>query len=170
MSMVAFLLCCTALPAPAAVSASRHPCNPCEEISGCCGGRCCGDELQPHLDDGFNTVLKNSDRANVAVRGDKVTDRTSVSRPPHPDNTQRLPSVTAMANWTTVFRVGEKGFGCMRFPELHHANNTLYMFVECCELIQSCSNCMGVCKIARFHTHRCRGFVSGADGTSDEFA
>jgi hypothetical protein len=43
------------------------------------------------------------------------------------------PPITLTGNWTTVFRVGEKGFGCMRFPELHHANNTLYMFVECCE-------------------------------------
>ena len=33
----------------------------------------------------------------------------------------------------TVFRTGEKGFGCMRFPQLHNVGgNTLYSFVECC--------------------------------------
>jgi hypothetical protein len=41
--------------------------------------------------------------------------------------------MTTAQNWTTVFRVGEKGFGCVRFPQLHRTADTMYMFVECCE-------------------------------------
>lgn len=113
------------LSALAAASVSHGPCNPCEDVSGCCGGVCCDDERQPYMARRSNTVLKSS----VAARHTDV----NASAPPHPDEATRRPSVAAMANWTTVFRVGERGFGCMRFPQLHHANNTLYMFVECCE-------------------------------------
>ena len=35
-------------------------------------------------------------------------------------------------NYTTVFRTGESGFGCMRFPQVHNVNRTsLFVFVEC---------------------------------------
>ena len=36
-----------------------------------------------------------------------------------------------VANLTTVFRAGEDGFGCMRYPQLHSVQDTLYVFVEC---------------------------------------
>jgi len=106
--------------AASAVATEPISCNPCAETSGCCGLQCCSDAVHDQ----------------VSVDGKERTDVGAAARPTATTATHEQlppPSVTPMANWTTVFRVGENGFGCMRFPELHYANNTLYMFVECCE-------------------------------------
>jgi hypothetical protein len=115
-----WLVCALLSVAASAVANERISCNPCAETSGCCGLQCCSDAVHDQVS------VDDKERTDVGA-----TARPTATMATHEQLAP--PSVTPMANWTTVFRVGEKGFGCMRFPELHFANNTLYMFVECCE-------------------------------------
>jgi hypothetical protein len=115
-----WFVCALLSMATPAVATEPISCNPCAETSGCCGLQCCSDAVHDQVS------VDDKERSDVgATARPTATMATREQLPP--------PSVTPVANWTTVFRVGEKGFGCMRFPELHFANNTLYMFVECCE-------------------------------------
>ena len=40
-------------------------------------------------------------------------------------------TIAAVQNATVVMQAGERGFGCVRFPQLHSVGATLWAFAEC---------------------------------------